>query len=495
MAKMLKMFLPCEVKSFDDKALIVEHFISTESEDRSGDEVDPEGMVLEGTPSVLKQHGADPDVGSEPIARCLSLVMAKNENGARGIRARTQYYDGSSLEPPDNTGRRLYEKAKGGFMPYWSIGFIPYVTEPKQGGGRRIKRWSLVEYSQVGVPDNAEAKGFNPSDAGAVLLDGAVEHRKIDGVDIDAQYTEAYLKHANVVEKGWMPVPGGERIVRAFNPESPICELKSIATKLDRRIYHVQYQKHEGRWSVHALHYPESEGWTEELAQKHTQHGEIGPWVTAGAAPLEPYVQHNLPDDSGGILVPKSVSDKIVKSFTDSLNMNAAYGALQLSMESLLGEVLYRSERPKEREVRGLVKEFSAFVETNLMTILSSLDNMEAEQATKTISILMERKTAATADSAPAAPEQPERVVTPPTVSTSEATRSVAEGVTEAVTEEDAEQFDFEVQQTGGDSSPSDGGAAADEIVLDTEELKSFVRAESAAHVRREINKLRGRLE
>ena len=477
MAKMLKMFLPCEVKSFDDKALIVEHFISTETEDRSGDEVDPEGMVLEGTPSVLKQHGADPDVGSEPIARCLSLVVAKNENGARGIRARTQYYDGSALEPPDNTGRRLYEKAKGGFMPYWSIGFIPYVTEPKQGGGRRIKRWSLVEYSQVGVPDNAEAKGFNPSDAGAVLLDGAVEHRKVDGVDLDAQYTDAYLKHAETIALNVVRYSGGVRIVRPVI-DGDIKRLKSITTDEAKRIYHVDYQKSGERWAVCALGYPESEGWTEELARKHTAYGEMGAWPLSVAS-----------------VAAKSVSDKIVKSFTDTLNMNAAYGALSRSMESLLGEVLYRSERPSEREVRGLVKEFSAFVETNLLTILSALDNMEAEQAAKAISNLIERKAAVAADSAPVTESQSERVVTPPTAPTSEATRSVAEGVTGTVDTEDAEQFDFEVQQTEGDSSPSDGAATSDEIVLDTEELKSLVRAECAAQVRGELNKLRGKLE
>jgi hypothetical protein len=161
---MQRAFFPAEVKSYNDSELTVTHFISTEHRDRSGDIMLADGMVLDGWPSVLKQHGFDPDTGGEPIAKCLDLKVGVNGEGNKGIIAQTQYFDGSTLTPPDNTGRRLYEKAKGGFMPYWSIGFEFVESEPLRGGGRKATKWVLYEYSQVGVPDNVEAKDFNPDE-------------------------------------------------------------------------------------------------------------------------------------------------------------------------------------------------------------------------------------------------------------------------------------------------------------------------------------------
>jgi hypothetical protein len=83
--------------------------------------------------------------------------VSTNDKGTKGILVKTQYYDGSKLTPPDNTGKRLYEKAKDGFMPYWSIGFVGLDVMPRKDGGLEYKKWKLFEYSQVAVPDNIEA--------------------------------------------------------------------------------------------------------------------------------------------------------------------------------------------------------------------------------------------------------------------------------------------------------------------------------------------------
>lgn len=155
-------YLPAEVKAYDDKTLTITHFVSTEDKDRSGDVMRADGMHLDGKPMVLKQHGMDPDTGGEPIAKNLDIRVATNENGQKGIMVRTQYYDGTHLEPPDNTGRRLYEKAKNDFMPFWSVGFFVNKAVPARGGGREVLDWTMVEYSQVGVPDNVNAKNFDP---------------------------------------------------------------------------------------------------------------------------------------------------------------------------------------------------------------------------------------------------------------------------------------------------------------------------------------------
>ena len=154
----IKKIFESEIKSFDDKTLTIEHFISTEQEDRSKDIVRADGMFMDGTPVVLKQHGFDPDTGHEPIAKPLSIAVGTNEKGVKGIIVKTQYYDGSGLTPPDNTGQRLYQKAKERFMPYWSIGFSSDDAVPRPGGGTEFKKWRLNEYSQVGIPDNIGAE-------------------------------------------------------------------------------------------------------------------------------------------------------------------------------------------------------------------------------------------------------------------------------------------------------------------------------------------------
>jgi hypothetical protein len=107
---------------------------------------------------VLLAHGFS-NLGQEPIAKPLNLWPG-NFKGSPGIMAKTQFYDGSHLTPPDNTGRRLYEKARNGFMPNWSIGWIPLKWEDGQGPhGERFRdvlEWELLEYSPVGVPMNPE---------------------------------------------------------------------------------------------------------------------------------------------------------------------------------------------------------------------------------------------------------------------------------------------------------------------------------------------------
>lgn len=167
----LKKVYKAEIKGFNDKDLILTHFISTEQEDRSKDIVHADGVRFDGVPVVLKQHGLDPDIGMEPIAKSLGLAVGTNSSGVKGIVATTQYYDGSSLVPPDNTGRRLYEKAKNGFMPYWSIGFRIEDGTPRPGGGIDIKRSLVYEYSQVAVPDNVGAEVIKSFEEGIVEIE------------------------------------------------------------------------------------------------------------------------------------------------------------------------------------------------------------------------------------------------------------------------------------------------------------------------------------
>jgi hypothetical protein len=154
-----------EVKEYDDENLVVEHFISTERPDRSGDIMRADGMKISGKVTVLMAHGFS-DLGQEPIARPLK-IWADTFKGTKGICARTMFYDGSRLIPPDNTGKRLYEKVKLGFLPNWSIGYIVLnhknISGPDGQVWRDILEWELLEYSAVGVPMNPDATVFTDS--------------------------------------------------------------------------------------------------------------------------------------------------------------------------------------------------------------------------------------------------------------------------------------------------------------------------------------------
>jgi len=148
-----------EVKEFSDEGLWIEHFISTERLDRGSDIMRVDGMKILGRPVVLMAHGFS-NMGQEPIAKPLKIWKSEF-NGFKGVMARTQFFDGSNLIPPDNTGRRLYEKAKNGFMPNWSIGYIPLKCAFGNKDGieyREVLEWDLLEWSPVGVSMNPDCQ-------------------------------------------------------------------------------------------------------------------------------------------------------------------------------------------------------------------------------------------------------------------------------------------------------------------------------------------------
>lgn len=164
-----------QVKQFDDEKLIIENFISTERKDRGGDIMRVSGMVMNGKVVVLMEHGQG-NLGREPIAKPLSIVPS-SFNGIPGLLAKTQFYDGSHLNPPDNTGRRLYEKAKGGYLSNWSIGYTVIDAIPLADGGRDVQRWELLEYSAVGVPMQSDAQTLMKD--GTSALQFKVQHYTI----------------------------------------------------------------------------------------------------------------------------------------------------------------------------------------------------------------------------------------------------------------------------------------------------------------------------
>ena len=149
-----------EVKSFDDNALTLKHWISTESQDDGGDIMMADGMERRGNIVVDFEHGKDPVKGVEPIAKCLGLETGVNAKGKKGLIATTRFFD-------DEQGRRLYRKAKELYMPNWSIEWepIPGGNFPVKGGTRHDK-WRLLAYSLVKLGMNEDAT----ADAGLKFL-------------------------------------------------------------------------------------------------------------------------------------------------------------------------------------------------------------------------------------------------------------------------------------------------------------------------------------
>lgn len=139
-----------EVKDFDEKDLTVEHFISTERVDRGKEVMRADGMRIIGKPVVLLQHGRGA-MGAEPIAKPLWIKKGEFKK-KKGIIAKTKYFDDEQ-----GIGRRLWQKAKEGFMPNWSVGYDILNYQQKRDF-LDIIEWDLLEYSQVGVPMNPDAQ-------------------------------------------------------------------------------------------------------------------------------------------------------------------------------------------------------------------------------------------------------------------------------------------------------------------------------------------------
>jgi hypothetical protein len=174
MQKEIKIF-KAEVKEFDEKDLTVVHFISTEKVDRTNDILYSSGMKIQGKPVVLFMHGRG-DVGSEPIAKAVWIKRGEFKNN-KGIQAKTQFY-------PDALGQRLWKKTTEGYMPNWSVGWIPlrdeYKTDKTGQRIRHVYEWELLEYSIIGVPAQPDAQTL----AFKIMPEGAL-HRLAEGMRVN----------------------------------------------------------------------------------------------------------------------------------------------------------------------------------------------------------------------------------------------------------------------------------------------------------------------
>lgn len=270
-----------ELKSWDDRELVIEHFISTEAQDSGGDIMLADGMKLRGHPVVLFQHGLDPKFGSEPIAKVLDIKVGEHK-GRRGLIAKTKYYDGSHLTPPDNTGHRLYEKAKDGTMPNWSIGFNSTKEHPTKGG-RIVEEWELHEYSQVAVGMNEEATTLA---ATAPELKFMIVNPLPEGFTDEKAFMEATAEITDINDVDELICENGEcKLVKAESmkpfPNEHACRIndpgkfskfrrQNGAREHEGKKYDVIYGQIKGsdKWDEQAYRYPK-DSWSVEQASAH----------------------------------------------------------------------------------------------------------------------------------------------------------------------------------------------------------------------------------
>lgn len=274
-----------KVTGWDDTELTIEHFISTETQDSGGDIMLADGMKIRGKPVVLFQHGLDVKYGSEPIAKVLDIRVGEYD-GKKGLIAKTKYFDGSELNPPDATGQRLYMKAKDGTMPNWSIGFNSIADKPTKGG-RIVTEWELHEYSQVAVGMNAEATTLSaqaPELKFIIKADDA-EPKGIDIVDL-GEVDEMICENGEcklVKADGMKPYPN-EHACRIAEPSGFTKFRRSNGERdHDGKKYDVIYgMKKDGKWAEQAYRYPK-DAWSAEQAAAHCKSKE-GRFEAAKAA-------------------------------------------------------------------------------------------------------------------------------------------------------------------------------------------------------------------
>ncbi|MBE2256577.1 MAG: HK97 family phage prohead protease [Ignavibacteria bacterium] len=134
-------------KYIDTKNRTIIHYISTKTEDRNGEIMNPKGCDAEEflkNPVVFFAHRSN----ELPIGKCELLEIKET-----GIIAKTKFYD-------SEFAREIFKMNTEGFLNSWSIGFT--ITEPPEirEGKVYINKWKLLEYSSVPIPANPECNNL-----------------------------------------------------------------------------------------------------------------------------------------------------------------------------------------------------------------------------------------------------------------------------------------------------------------------------------------------
>ncbi len=135
------------IKKIDEDARTIEHIISTGTEDRDGDTINPKGWILDEflkNPVVLFGHRHD----LPPIARAVKLKATE-----KGLETLTLFPPKGIAQVSDT----VFDLNRLGFLRSWSVGFDPVKFSMIEDGGIAFEEQKLLEYSSVPVPANIDA--------------------------------------------------------------------------------------------------------------------------------------------------------------------------------------------------------------------------------------------------------------------------------------------------------------------------------------------------
>jgi hypothetical protein len=160
-----------KIQVADAEDLTITHSITVEVRDRVGDVLRVGGCEILGKPVFLWQHGLS-NYGCEPVGKPLDIRPGYYQ-GNKALIVKSQFY-------PDEFGRRLWEKCKGGYLSAFSVGFVPIESVPFRDdlGGRDIKRFSLIEYSLCAVGCNPYAQVLEESKSNQFMVFKMMPARK-----------------------------------------------------------------------------------------------------------------------------------------------------------------------------------------------------------------------------------------------------------------------------------------------------------------------------
>lgn len=156
MSKRPKHQLEGRIKSFktSGNSVIIEGFANAATVDRAKELIDPDAFTKSNglnnfmkNPTILFDHGFDPNVGGLPIGKATEVTPTKN---GLFIKAKIS----QAKDPPISTIRTLIEE---GNLRAFSVGFNPEEVEPDDKGVNVIKSAELFEVSVVGLPMNQDS--------------------------------------------------------------------------------------------------------------------------------------------------------------------------------------------------------------------------------------------------------------------------------------------------------------------------------------------------
>ncbi|MCC6483340.1 MAG: hypothetical protein IT209_00710 [Armatimonadetes bacterium] len=189
--------------SIEDGERAAIQVISTRDVDRDDDIMDPKGCVLDEyrlNPVVLWNH----DYSQPPVAKCVDIRADAEKITVKSVYAQTPFAE------------EVYQLKREGILQAASVGFVPLevvykgsdgwadtVNELKERWGvnaryfsdawRVIKRWMLLEYSDVPIPANQNALQVA---VGKSIDEKLLRQLKANATEVEAEETPPHTDEA-----------------------------------------------------------------------------------------------------------------------------------------------------------------------------------------------------------------------------------------------------------------------------------------------------------